>query len=232
MSIFENVLFDSSEKPLASKKKKSHPHARIQWFPGEECAASFLCHQFFARPLKRKECLMLCGCSYSSTRIMLGTDNQSLYFEYFDQKKGIIGVAFLSQSLEQEQTFELNNEWVRFLLRKNIFEQKLRWFLNQKLISERLEISEIRLTACKTSMTSGYCFFPEFGFDAMIPKTLVPLLPDKLDHCQTLLDLYETELGKGWWSTHGCPINMKFSLEPGSRSQHVFCQVNNASRWK
>ncbi|MCL2347800.1 MAG: hypothetical protein FWC50_06005 [Planctomycetaceae bacterium] len=175
---------------------------------------------------------MLCGCSYFGSSITLGTDKESLYLEYFDQKKGIVGAALLSQSLEQEQTLELNNEWVRFLLRKNIFEQKLRWFSNQKLISERLGIAEIRLAACKTSMTSGYRFFPVFGFDAMIPKTLVPLLPDKLDRCQTLLDLYETELGKTWWSTHGCSINVKFSLEPGSRSQHVFRQVKNVPREK
>ena len=81
-----------------------------------------------------------------------------------------------------------------------------------------LGFSRLVASGSKSKKTNGNVVYPKLGFNASIPKEVVPLLPPELASCTTILDILDKEIGVAFWEAKGVQLNhMEFDLAPESR---------------
>ena len=198
-------------KPLISKKshaKQATDSAMQcrQYFMDEKEDAETLCRLLFGRIPHSGEFAAICGGDTDDVEVVIGTDKAGIYLEYRHASLDCIGSCLIYRG--SDSRIILSNESPRFLCRAGIEQKKHRWFFRQKNACQRLGISTMTVNAAKTTITQGYFYYPLFGFDAAIPESVRGLLPEILNECRTLTELYEHPDGKAFWFQYGVACQM------------------------
>lgn len=94
-------------------------------------------------------------------------------------------------------------------------------FARQVAAASALGFDHIEAGADRGAGKNGYYTLPRWGYDGEIPDAQRAKLPPELADAKTLLDLMATPEGREWWKKNGVPVEVKFDLRPGSRSQQV-----------
>lgn len=77
-------------------------------------------------------------------------------------------------------------------------------------------IARIAITAARGKNEIGYIVWPAMGYDGKLPKSVLDKLPEQFQGRTTIQELLADEGGQKWWKKHGEPIDVAFSLKPGS----------------
>jgi hypothetical protein len=82
----------------------------------------------------------------------------------------------------------------------------------------RLGVAEIQGYATRDDKTGdvGYWVWPVFGFDGILPESILRKLPPDLAGARRVNDLLQTEQGRQWWFKNGNAISVTFDLGPRS----------------
>ena len=193
----------------------------LRFFPDEENDTGLLCHALFGRVLHFGELISLCGGEPGKSEITIGVAKSGLYLEFQHAVIGCVGACLICRAADSRLV--LVNEHVRFLQRDGIEKRKFHWFSRQKAACEALGIATIHIVGSRSSISQGYFYYPLFGFNAPAPLDFLHILPKEINHCLTLLDLYEYPQGRKIWFLHGFSCDMMFDLHnKNNQSRLIF----------
>jgi hypothetical protein len=97
----------------------------------------------------------------------------------------------------------------------------LKIFASQVENATKLGFSSIRNEAARSSTYNGYYTWARLGYNAKLGHAIRDRLPSNLKGARSIHALFKTEAGRSWWKENGTSLNMRFNLNPGSRSQRV-----------
>lgn len=103
---------------------------------------------------------------------------------------------------------------------ENVFSQQVEQ-------AARSGVRRITALSARTAGMNGYKVWPSLGYNAPLTNYQKQRLqddvrlPEHVRQAQDILDLYQTQEGKDWWSKHGESTRMDFDLHPGSKSMQA-----------
>jgi len=104
-------------------------------------------------------------------------------------------------------------------------------FARQVEAAARLGFEEIEAEGFRSPLSDewvGYYVWPRLGYDAPLPRGMSGY--DVPGNARRLSQLMATPEGRAWWKEHGRTTNMRFKLEPDSKSRRVLDNYVAAKR--
>jgi hypothetical protein len=195
--------------------------AKVTFLLGEQRAAERIARQLFGRELLPNEYAGLAGAP-DNALVEAGASDGRLYLEMRDPVTATCGYYYLY--CERNAIVLLNDGFrinVRVMRGQGL---GLQIFCRQTHHAAALGVNRIETVAGRNNDENGYCTWPRYGFQGMLPASVRHLLPLGLEQSHTILDLMSHEKGRDWWREHGVTIPVRFDLAPGSRSRRTLAR--------
>ena len=193
---------------------------RVSFFFGEKDAFRLLSAEFFGRILRQSELFALCGAPDGST-LQVGALDAEIYIEFQESKHiGMIGSSRLRAEsdglcLVIDSLFILRKEYRGHGIGFACFQRQIRR-------ARHLGFRKVRTDTKRKAGENGHYTWPRFGFNALLPISLLAALPLFLHGSASVLDIMQFPAGRIWWREHGIGLSLQFDLQRSSRSMRVF----------
>jgi len=192
----------------------------VRFYPGERRDVQRTARRLFGRTLWLWEYAGLAG-AVDDARVELGTLGGGLYLETCDP------VAHCYRAVQRVRRVGSGPVLVieafcilpRRMRRRGL---GLRMLGRQLAFAKRLGVLRIETTAGRRGDENGYYTWPRYGFNGPLPTEIGRILPPRLHHAQSVLDLIQCDYGRHWWSEHGTTLDVAFDLADRSRCWRVF----------
>ena len=193
---------------------------QVFFFPGEKIKTRRTIKRLFGVERNVSEYYGLTG-ALGQTQLFIGVWEKALYLEYYEHEVfGLTGSCLLSRKQDRLVLVNRNCRILAPQMRQRGI--GFLWFFRQKAACELLGIDKIVAFAARSTESCGYYALPRYGFNAVIPREIRSKLPKNLRSCRTVLNLFETPMGRHWWQQNGISLEVVFDLSANSPSQKAF----------
>jgi hypothetical protein len=128
---------------------------------------------------------------------------------------------------EMQRTFSVNRRGQK-VVHNDVFSARqtggglgLTLFTRQVENATALGFRAITTNAARGAWYVGYDVWPKFGYNAKLDAGIRGALPAELKGARSMHELRKTQTGRDWWQSMGDSIDMRFNLNPGSRSYKI-----------